>query len=69
MRAELLNLTGLLDVKYHAERDFFSVRFESVLVNLESIFAAVTAAGKKMGRDYLPVVNPVGAQLAGPSNP
>ena len=58
MRAELLNLTGMLAVQYHAGQDFFSVRFESVLVNLEAIFAAVTAAGKKMGRDYLPEVIP-----------
>ena len=56
MRAELLNLTGLLAVQYHVGQDFFSVRFESVLVNLASIFAAVTAAGKKMGRDYLPEI-------------
>jgi hypothetical protein len=56
VRAELLNLTGLLAVQYHAGQDFFSVRFESVLVNVASIFAAVTAAGKKMGRDYLPEV-------------
>ncbi len=58
MRAELLNLTGLLAVQYHADQDFFSVRFESVLVNSAAIFAAVAAAGKKMGRDYLPEVIP-----------
>ena len=58
MRAELLNLTGLLVVQYHADQDLFSVRFESVLVNLATIFVAVTAAGKKMGRDYLPEVIP-----------
>jgi hypothetical protein len=56
VRAELLNLTGMLEVQYHTERDLFSVRFESVLVNLETIFAAVAMAGKKMGRDYLPEV-------------
>ncbi|MFI5331231.1 MAG: hypothetical protein ACHQ2F_09410 [Desulfobaccales bacterium] len=49
-------MTGMLAVQYHADQDFFSVRFESVLVNVASIFAAVTAAGKKMGRDYLPEV-------------
>ena len=58
MRAELLNLTGLLAVQYHPDQDFFSVSFESVLVNLEAIFAAVFVAGKKMGRDYLPEVIP-----------
>ncbi len=56
MRAELLRLPGLLDVKYHAESDFFSVRYETVLVTRESIYAAVVAAGKKMGREYSPAV-------------
>ncbi len=56
MRAELLNLTGMLEVQYHAGQDFFSLRFESVLVNLETIFAAVFVAGKKMGQEYLPEV-------------
>ncbi len=54
MRAELLSLGGMLDVKYYPGQDVFSVRFESVLVTLEAIFAAVAAAGKKMGRDYTP---------------
>jgi hypothetical protein len=56
VRAELLNLGGLLEVEYQADRDIFSLRFESVLVNLETIFAAVFAAGKKMGQEYLPEV-------------
>lgn len=46
----------MLDVKYHIEQEVFSVRFESVLVTPEAIFAAVAAAGKKMGRDYTPEV-------------
>jgi copper chaperone CopZ len=56
VRAELLNLGGLLEVEYQVDRDIFSVRFESVLVNLETIFAAVFAAGKKMGQEYLPEI-------------
>ncbi len=56
VRAELLNLTGVLEVAYQVEADIFSVRFESVLVSLETIFAAVFAAGKKMGREYFPEV-------------
>ncbi len=56
MRAELLELTGLLEVQYHVDQDYFSVRFESVLVTLEIILAAVVMAGKKMGREYLPEV-------------
>ncbi len=56
VRAALLNLQGMLEVKYHADQDVFSVRFESVLLNLETIFAAVFAAGKQMGREYFPEV-------------
>ncbi len=56
VRAELLKLRGVLAVTYHTEADFFSVRYESVLVNLETVFAAVFAAGKQMGREYFPEV-------------
>ena len=54
VRAELLKVTGVLGVTYLPEQDLFSVRYESVLVSLETIFAAVFAAGKKMGQEYLP---------------
>jgi hypothetical protein len=56
VRAELLKLSGMLAVKYHADEDFFSVRYESVLVNLETVFATVFTAGKQMGREYFPEV-------------
>jgi len=56
VRAELLKLTGMLAVTYHPEPDLFTVRFESVLVSLETIFATVFAAGKMMGREYFPEV-------------
>ena len=56
VRAELLKLKGLLAVTYNADEDYFSVRFESVLVNLETIFATVFTAGKQMGREYFPEV-------------
>ena len=56
VRAELLKLTGMLAVTYHPEPDLFAVRFESVLVSLETIFATVFAAGKMMGREYFPEV-------------
>jgi len=58
VRAELLNIKGVLGVTYHPDQDLFAVRFESVLVSLETIFAAVFAAGKKMGREYVPEVVP-----------
>ncbi len=56
VRAELLKLRGVLAVAYDAAADSFAVRFESVLVNLETIFAAVFTAGKMMGREYFPKV-------------
>jgi len=54
VRAELLHLPGVLAVSYQKEQDLFSVQFESVVVSLETIFAAVFKAGKNMGREYLP---------------
>ena len=56
VRAELLQVKGVLAVAYHLDQDFFSVQFESVLVSLDTIFAAIFAAGKKMGQEYLPEV-------------
>ena len=58
MRAELLKVKGVLAVAYHPDHDLFSIRFESVLVSLETIFTAVFAAGKVMGKEYLPEVVP-----------
>jgi hypothetical protein len=58
VRAELFKIEGVLAVTYHPDQDQFSVRFESVLVNLETIFAAVITAGKKMGQEYFPAVAP-----------
>jgi hypothetical protein len=58
VRAELLKMTGVLAVTYRPEQDLFEVRFESVLVSLEKIFAVVFAAGRMMGREYLPEVVP-----------
>lgn len=58
VRAELLRVVGVLAVTYQAEQDLFTVRFESVLVNLETIFTTVFAAGKKMGQEYFPEVAP-----------
>ena len=58
VRAELLKVQGVLAATYHPDQDWFSVRFDSVLVSLETIFAAVFAAGKMMGKEYLPEVVP-----------
>jgi len=58
VRAELLKVKGVLAVTYHPNQEVFAVRFESVLVSLETIFAAVFAAGKMMGKEYFPEVLP-----------
>jgi copper chaperone CopZ len=56
VRVELLKVKGVLAVTYHPNHEVFAVRFESVLVSLETIFAAVFAAGKMMGQEYFPEV-------------
>lgn len=56
VRAELLQVQGVLEAKYYPDQDIFSVKFEAVLVSLETIFAAVFAAGKKLGQAYFPEV-------------
>jgi copper chaperone CopZ len=56
VRAELLQVQGVLEANYHPDQDFFTVKFEAVLVSLEDIFATVFAAGKKMGQEYFPEV-------------
>ncbi len=56
MRAALLHVKGVLAVTYHLDQDYFDVLFESVLANLEAIFAAVHQAGRQMDREYLPEV-------------
>jgi copper chaperone CopZ len=58
VRAELLKLPGVLEVTYRLKQDRFEVRYESVLVSLETIFAAIANAGRMMGKEYLPAVAP-----------
>jgi small redox-active disulfide protein 2 len=48
--AALLRLNGVLAAAYAPEQDCFAGQFESILVDLETIFAAVFAAGKKLGQ-------------------
>ena len=58
VRVELLKLPGVLEVTYNIKQDRFVVRFESVLVSLETIFAAIANAGRMMGKEYFPEVAP-----------
>ena len=59
VRAALLKVKVVLATTYNSDQDIFSVRYESVLVGLETIFATVFAAGKMMGREYFPEVVPL----------
>ncbi len=52
----MLGMPGVLEVSYKAEQDLFVLVYESVLADLAAIFAAVFAAGKKMGQEYYPEV-------------
>jgi copper chaperone CopZ len=54
VRVEIAGLPGVVRVEYQAEGEAFSVQFDPGKASLEAIFAAVYAAGKKMGQDYLP---------------
>jgi hypothetical protein len=58
VRAELLKVAGVLDATYDPEQNWFVVRFEAVLVSLESILATVSATGTMLGKAYLPEVVP-----------
>jgi copper chaperone CopZ len=62
VRAELLKLPGVLEVTYHPDQDRFAVRYESVLVSLETIFAAIANAGRMLGKEYFPQVVPPPAE-------
>uniref|UniRef100_A0A7V6A2Q0 Uncharacterized protein n=1 Tax=Desulfobacca acetoxidans TaxID=60893 RepID=A0A7V6A2Q0_9BACT len=58
VRAALLRLAGVLGATYHPGQDLFTVRFESVLVNLETMFATVIGTGKRWGRSTCPPLPP-----------
>lgn len=57
VRVGLLNLSGMLEVKYDADQDVFSVRFESVLLPLGDILTNVSETGRQLGRNYFPEVS------------
>jgi copper chaperone CopZ len=52
--AAVTALRGIVAVTYDAREDLFTVRFDSQQTSLEDIFAAVYAAGKQSGQNYLP---------------
>ena len=43
-----------MEVAYDAQKDLFTVSFDSQQTALEDIFAAVNMAGRQTGQEYLP---------------
>ncbi|MBM4285191.1 MAG: hypothetical protein FJ128_08070 [Deltaproteobacteria bacterium] len=56
MRVALLQAPGVLEAVYDDRQDLFTVRYESVLAKQEDMLAAVFAAGRAMGQEYLPEI-------------
>lgn len=56
MRAAVLHQPGVMAVSYDKEQDYFTVSFESVMISVEAIFAAVFQTGRQMGQEYMPEV-------------
>lgn len=56
MRAELINVPGLTGVRYEAAEDLFYISYWSGRVQPAELLAAIWAAGKKQGREFVPEV-------------
>jgi len=56
--AALTVLPGIAAVAYDAQVDLFTVSFDPDRIRIEDIFAAVSVAGRRTGREYLPVAIP-----------
>ena len=54
MRDAISPLRGIVEVAYDAQKDLFTVRFDSQQATVEDIFAAAYQAGRQTGQDYLP---------------
>ena len=53
---EIKKIPGVARVEFDQEARLFTVDFHKRFVKQEDIFAAVWAAGQKMGREYLPQI-------------
>jgi copper chaperone CopZ len=51
--AAITTLRGIREVTYDAQKDLFTVSFDSQQTVVEDIFAAVNMAGRQTGQDYL----------------
>jgi copper chaperone CopZ len=54
VRAAITALRGIREVAYDAQKDLFTVGFDSEQTRVEDIFAAVYLAGRQSGQEYLP---------------
>jgi len=56
--AAITALPGIATVAYDAPKDLFTVSFDPARTRIEDIFAAVSMAGRRTGREYLPLAMP-----------
>jgi hypothetical protein len=56
VRAELINLPGLTSIRYETEQDIFLISYRQDKVKVADMFAAIWAAGRKQGREFMPEV-------------
>jgi hypothetical protein len=56
VRAELINLPGLTSIHYEASEDIFLITYRQGKVKVPDMFAAIRAAGRKQGQDFMPEI-------------
>jgi hypothetical protein len=54
VRAELINLPGLTSIRYEMEQELFIITYRQGRVEVADMFAAIWAAGRKQGREFVP---------------
>ena len=54
--AEIKNIPGVMRVEFDQELRLFHVEFHKRFVSPDDIVAAVWQAGKKMGKEYVPLI-------------
>jgi hypothetical protein len=56
VRAELINLPGLTSIRYDASEDIFVITYRQDKAKVPDMFAAIWAAGRKQGQDFMPEI-------------
>ena len=49
-----MNLPGLTSIRYQPEQDIFVITYRREKVTVPDMFAAIWAAGRKQGREFIP---------------